>query len=466
MQNKDLQVSYDQLQEATQSAYQEFIKGTVDALNNARDGKIIPESEIIVRDLAAEFRRRAYEKAVELKVQAADAAFPPRVRMPGKKWKNKGRQSLSHITANGPININRYIFWNKQTGSNTDVDNWLGLEKNISLYACELCCLVTLGSNSFKDASENLYKLAQLKISHSTIRNISLNYGRDMAQTLSKAEIDADMGINKDKLMIVGADGVMVPVITEQEKKKRQQSYEKRRKKNPAKKLLPKYRRCKGSDTGYKEFKIISFYDQQKQRQYSLGTSGNHDVCGRLMRKHAIRIGLSKAGTKICVVDGASWIRKQMDINLPFLDDKVLDYYHLCEHISTAANICYGQSSPESHKFCNLIKELLFDKGPVAILGELEERRKTLRAKSKLKALSGLINYIGNRIDMLNYPDFIAKGYDIGSGPTESMCKVLTRRLKGSGRKWNTKNAQAIMDMTALKQSKLWDKYWKHKKAG
>jgi len=392
--------------------------------------------------------------------------FPPRKTIPEKKWKNKGRQSVSHTTANGIIDIRRYIFWNKESGSNTSVDDWLGLESKISLFASQLCCLVSLGSNSFKDAAENLYKLAQLKMSHSTIRKVAILYGKDMATSLSKALIEPDMDIDGSKSMVVGTDGVMVPVITEQEKKRRQHNYEKRRRKTRANSSVRKPRRCKGSDTGYKEFKIISFYDRNKSRQYSLGTAGNHDVSGRLMRKHAIRIGLSKAATKICVVDGASWISRQMDINLPFLDAKVLDYYHLCEHISNAANTCYGQSTAESHQFSDLIKKLLFDKGAVAILTELEDRRKALRSKSKRKAISSLAKYIGNRTEMLNYPLFISKGYDIGSGPTEAMCKALTRRLKGSGRKWNIKNAQSIMDMPAVKQSRMWNKYWNFKATG
>ena len=33
---------------------------------------------------------------------------------------------------------------------------------------------------------------------------------------------------------------------------------------------------------------------------------------------------------------------------------------------------------------------------------------------------------------MIQYPEFIAKGWQIGSGPTEATCKTLTARL-GSG---------------------------------
>ena len=38
-----------------------------------------------------------------------------------------------------------------------------------------------------------------------------------------------------------------------------------------------------------------------------------------------------------------------------------------------------------------------------------------------------------------------AKGWQIGSGPTEATCKVLTVRLKGSGMRWDADNAEALM---------------------
>ena len=43
------------------------------------------------------------------------------------------------------------------------------------------------------------------------------------------------------------------------------------------------------------------------------------------------------------------------------------------------------------------------------------------------------MNYVSKRRDMIKYPEFIAKGWQIGSGPTEATCKTLTARLKGSG---------------------------------
>jgi hypothetical protein len=39
--------------------------------------------------------------------------------------------------------------------------------------------------------------------------------------------------------------------------------------------------------------------------------------------------------------------------------------------------------------------------------------------------------YSSARRDMLDYPRHAKAGWDIGSGPTESMCKALTQRVKG-----------------------------------
>jgi len=48
-----------------------------DAVDNAPAGRIIRDSEEKVRDLFGEFRRKAFEEAMQAKVDAAEAAFPP-----------------------------------------------------------------------------------------------------------------------------------------------------------------------------------------------------------------------------------------------------------------------------------------------------------------------------------------------------------------------------------------------------
>lgn len=56
----------------------EVLLGQVaDAVNNAPDGSIIAGSECEVRDLFADLRQQAYELAVQMRTNAAEAAFSP-----------------------------------------------------------------------------------------------------------------------------------------------------------------------------------------------------------------------------------------------------------------------------------------------------------------------------------------------------------------------------------------------------
>ena len=48
-----------------------------DAINQAAPGQIIADSEERVRDLFADLRRDAYQTGVQMRLDAAEAAFPP-----------------------------------------------------------------------------------------------------------------------------------------------------------------------------------------------------------------------------------------------------------------------------------------------------------------------------------------------------------------------------------------------------
>jgi hypothetical protein len=57
--------------------FEAILGGVADAVNDAPEGQIINASEEKVRDLFAEFRRVAYEAALQARIDAAEAAFPP-----------------------------------------------------------------------------------------------------------------------------------------------------------------------------------------------------------------------------------------------------------------------------------------------------------------------------------------------------------------------------------------------------
>lgn len=48
-----------------------------DAINNAKDGEIIAGSECQVRDLFGTLRQKAFEVGIQMRTDAAEAAFSP-----------------------------------------------------------------------------------------------------------------------------------------------------------------------------------------------------------------------------------------------------------------------------------------------------------------------------------------------------------------------------------------------------
>ena len=93
----------------------------------------------------------------------------------------------------------------------------------------------------------------------------------------------------------------------------------------------------------------------------------------------------------------------------------------------------------------------------------LQVWKATLRGAGHLQAAEQVLNYVTDRREMILYPKFREMGRQIGSGPTESMCKATTQRIKGRGRRWDGDNAESVMALEALEQSGAWDDYWKAK---
>ncbi len=70
-------VSPQQFAESMKQELEEFAKEVMEAVNDAPDGQWIAGSEEKVRDLSAEMRRKIFERALQERVDAAEAAFPP-----------------------------------------------------------------------------------------------------------------------------------------------------------------------------------------------------------------------------------------------------------------------------------------------------------------------------------------------------------------------------------------------------
>jgi hypothetical protein len=393
---------------------------------------------------------------------------PPHHPTTRKRLANKGRQSRRVLSINGEIKIVRRWWHGSQVGSVAPADAILDRAgTTITPGVIEMACRVNLSATSFIRAAAALERTAQLELSGERLRQVVEAAGRRVLQSQQDDTIAVawhaedcivpEDGKTGDKTRIyTGCDGVMVPIITDAEKIKRRNAIKAKRRRC-GKKCKPLPLRKRGSDLPWKEFKVAFFYSEGGKHQHVAFTHGNHMAAGKLLRCEADRLRFAKADQRVGLVDGATWIRHQMQLHFVELDALGLDFYHLSENVHRARRKVFGEESPEGKTWADELMHVFKHEGCVAAWERLLPWRTALRGKVKREAADRLLHFVSARKEMIRYPEFRERGWQIGSGPTESQCKLCTKRLKGYGRRWDRPNATAL---DTLDRNGQWHQVW------
>ena len=344
---------------------------------------------------------------------------------------------------------------------------------NVSVGVREMACRLNNDSTSFDKTAKNLKRTAMIEMGAEQLRLLVQAEGRavlvaqknDTVPTAFRAVecvVDDTLPPEQQTSRIyAGVDGVMVPIITEIEKAKRRDVVNQKRRKC-GKKCRPLAPRKKGSKESYKEFKTIVFYDESGSRWHERLSRCTRKQVGTLMRREAKRLGFQHAHEKIAIVDGATWIPLQLTARPSELrlDGLGLDFYHLSENIHRCRRKVFGDDDETGKTWAGDLLHTLKHDGYQPAWDSLTQWRATLRSPAKKTAADRLMNYVSDRRDMIQYPEFAAQNWQIGSGPTESRCKTSTSRLKGRGRRWDADNAESTAALTTLQDSHPWNTYW------
>ena len=333
----------------------------------------------------------------------------------------------------------------------------------------EMASRENLSATSFKRAAANLARAAQVTLSGEQLRRAVEAVGRRVMEAQETGRIDtawqADDCVapgekaEKTTRVYAGCDGVMVPIVTEAEKLKRRAAVKAKRRRS-GRKCRPLPPRKRGADQPWKEFKVVYFYSEDMRCQHMAFTHRNHEAAGKLLRREADRLRFRQATQRVALVDGAPWIREQMQLHLAELDGLGLDFYHLSENVHRARREIFGEDSAEGVAWAETLMHVFKHEGYGPAWEQLVQWRARLARSRKRKAADRLLNYVAGRQEMIRYPAFRARGWQIGSGPTESQCKLSTKRLKGYGRRWDRPNATAVAALDTLERSGQWHKFW------
>ncbi len=143
---------------------------------------------------------------------------------------------------------------------------------------------------------------------------------------------------------------------------------------------------------------------------------------------------------------------------------QILDFFHASEYITKVADIVFRKKEKRAEWMKDSCHRLKHEKnGAKELLKEfVGYRKKKMSAQNKDK-LEATITYFSNHRQKMNYGEYTAKNFPIGSGVTESACKVIVkqRRLCNSGMKWKQSGAEAVLCLRTLNySSRRWGQTW------
>jgi hypothetical protein len=375
------------------------------------------------------------------------------------------------LSVNGRIELHRVRYHAAGEGSDSPIDRLVDVvESAVSVGMRELCCRLGVAGRSFGRSVENLKEAAQVSMSEEMLRTVVENEGKAVLRASEQEQLEFDWSASDCKVktpcgrevsrMYVSADGVLVPTTTAAEKQKRRATVLARRRALPPKQRgrLARLGAVKpGSDQRYKQVYVSIFYDQTKAHRLVGVTRKNHHGLGKLLRRDAARVRLRAATERVGLVDGAVCLRNHLEV-LP-LEAVLLDFYHLSEHVNDASRKTLGEKTEAGQKWVQEVLHTLKHEGYEPFFQDLLDWRGGLRG-GRRKEADRLLNYVAERQAMMKYDECQKRGWDMGTGPMESMCGVTTDRIKGRGRRWDLDNAEALMALEAMYQSNLWDRYW------
>lgn len=190
---------------------------------------------------------------------------------------------------------------------------------------------------------------------------------------------------------------------------------------------------------------------------------------GAQLRRECQAVGVDQADRVVALTDGGAGLENCLVGTLSGLAQEIvfiLDFWHVSDHLQQFANVLPGDDQQRRETvgaWCHQLKH----EGGRRLLEELEDSERLDLAGATpavRESHRSLVGYLRHNLHRMNYPQYLARGWQIGSGKVESACKaVVGGRLKGPGMRWRETGTTALCQLRAIYKSQphLWQYYWK-----
>lgn len=316
--------------------------------------------------------------------------------------------------------------------------------------AREVVCLTGIQESFGKAADRTLHKLTGIRLSESTVERTTESAGTFLKEQQEQGVL---LGDGERYAWNVDADGVSCAYVSLD--------------------LTGILMQGEGaSKVDGRMVTVAMIYNPQPRRRDEEALSkpcdgvryfaGFYDLeeLGLQMRRQAGQVGMNDAKQWIALTDGGAGLEHFIDVNFPRAE-KILDFHHAVEHLSAFAK-CYRPgpgSGPLLDAWCHSLKHA----GGKQVIRMLERLPRQKMIAEVQAEYDRLLNYLKNNEHRMDYPRYLKRGWQIGSGAIESACKrVINQRLCMGGMRWGEEGSDAVSHLRALYQSDAdqWDGFW------
>jgi hypothetical protein len=331
----------------------------------------------------------------------------------------------------------------------------LGLnEARLTPATTEVSCLAGLQTSFAESSERTLLKMAGLRLSESTVERVTEATGRRVAEHLHAR---GTFAASKSWDWRHDAEGRTCAYVSLDATGIRQQGPHGEKAEGRMAYVGMLYNPRGASETLQRQPASTPHQVRYLAGFYAL------DDLGLELRKQAAQIGWDEAEQQIALSDGGAGLEEFFRKNFPRARC-ILDFWHAQEHLVELAHSLWGDESETSKTWIEEQCHRLKHEGGTAVLAKLETLDITGQNATAQETHRRETNYFRHNVHRMDYPTYIAQGWQIGSGSVESACKtVIGNRLKGGGMRWGEDGSDAVCHLRALYLSEhnQWEALWR-----
>jgi hypothetical protein len=168
------------------------------------------------------------------------------------------------------------------------------------------------------------------------------------------------------------------------------------------------------------------------------------------------RRGIESAEQVCAVQDGAEWLQGFVQSHRHDAV-RILDFAHAAKYVGTIAEQAQQAGWCLPSRWVSVLLHHLKHHGPQRVMKHVH----WLRKRVQVPALDDALRYFGKRLPQMQYPQFQAQGWPIGSGMVESANKrVMQARLKRAGMHWAPANVNPMLALRDALCNERWQEVW------